>query len=445
MAHLSIHGEFITDYVRGLVLEGNAEKAWITLEECLLSDEGDVPYSVIANILNGAARLEGVNDCFLVEEQNIEYQNELRYTYAGCVQVGGMWYRPILVVPSYSSEAVRTASTFHSVSRALQADRHIFCDDNGVIESWVEEWEELFAQWQLFRLRGHVRLEKVLGFFVLWDVCPARPLWFKGAPKNFEAAFVEFLEAGKNLSLVDENDLLSFYEDFSRSNFYDDDQFDQWELLTLTQKLVNHRNGAKKSEEQRQLQEEINRRAGSDVLELRVASKVYTVPRAPFIHWALRKTKFTHFAPNWEVVCPSGMKMANDDPYHSDWMLGAGIPLHKSYDRDLVLAATDLAAKVQEEICGTSTYVLAGADGYHHGSVGESILVIPHLGVEYAEAALNPKVRVIIAEEGGALSHLVSVGREARLCVLRVENATSLFPLGTLLEVNQETGKVSVL
>jgi len=460
MAHLSICGEFITDYVRGLVLEGNPEKAWTILEECLLSEEGEVPHSVLVSILNGSSKLEGVNDISLVEEQDEEYRSELLQTYAGRIQLDGMWYRPILIIPSYSASAFSTVSRFPSLIRAVQSDRHIFTNEVGEVEPWVVEWEGLVAQWHVSRLRGHVRVEEALGFFVLWDVCPGRPFWLKGAPKTFEAALVEFLGNEKTVPVADENDLLSFYEDLNRSNFYAEEQFDQWDLLTLTQKLVEfdqwdlltltqklvgRRKSQKKYEELCLLQEEIKRRSGSDTLELRVYSEVYHLPRAPFINWALSRTKFGHLAPKWEVVCPIGMKMDNDNRYHTDWMVGAGIPLHKSYDRELLLAAADLSAQIQEELCGTSAHILTGADGYHQGAVGKSIMVLPHLGVEYAEVAMNPEVRVIIAEEGGALSHLVSVGRESGLCILRIKNALSLFPLGTTLGVNQETGKVSML
>jgi hypothetical protein len=61
------------------------------------------------------------------------------------------------------------------------------------------------------------------------------------------------------------------------------------------------------------------------------------VPKNPFLHWCLRFFNWEdhgHETPRWEFVAGSGLKMMNDDPYHTDWVLGAGIPLDQVYDHD---------------------------------------------------------------------------------------------------------------
>jgi len=433
MANFSVHGDFVTNVVRNMVLEDNSDRAWATLEGSLLTDDGSVPHDAIVSILNGSAKLEGVNDIMLVDEEDTAYKKNLEACYAGRIQFRGMWYSPSYIVSSYTQEAHASSLKYPQLEYAVCEDREVLFPDGD--ENWLEEWEELIAAWHVEEMRGHVIARKVLGFWVLWDVCGAPPFWMKKTTRFFEDAFTDFVEhSGRHVSLLDDVEIQKRIEE-------DDEPFSN-SMVFRAQDMRRRRSAQRHRNELRVLRDRIMEQAGDDVLTLVIHGEEHTVPRAPFIHWALRRTKFYHLAPDWNVISPPEMKMAGDCRYHTDWLIGAGISLDLAYNKNILMPATDLAAQVQEKLCGTEAYVLAGVSGSHHGIVGESIIVLPHLGVEYASVVMSKAVKVIIAEEGGALSHLAVVGREAGLCILRVKNAVSMFKEGSCLSVNCETGRI---
>ncbi len=49
------------------------------------------------------------------------------------------------------------------------------------------------------------------------------------------------------------------------------------------------------------------------------------VPRGAFEHWSVWRAGGEHLAAPWSRVSPTGIKQGADDPYHTDWMLGAGL------------------------------------------------------------------------------------------------------------------------
>lgn len=52
----------------------------------------------------------------------------------------------------------------------------------------------------------------------------------------------------------------------------------------------------------------------------------------------------------------------------------------------------------------------------------------------------------VVVNVGGQISHSIIVSRELGLpCVVSIENATSLIPDGALVEVNGDTGQVTIV
>lgn len=192
------------------------------------------------------------------------------------------------------------------------------------------------------------------------------------------------------------------------------------------------------------------------------------VPRNPFILWALRGFRFEDYGkerPEWTCVAESGWKMGGDNPLHTDWMLGAGVPLEDAYARDDVDengqevlasrvrgASFSAAATLVDEMTGVEFVILAGGgEGSEHDWVGGdvvhaqpnkpvpagSVAIAPHAGPEYQLAMISANKKnshgrygVLICETGGKLAHLAVVGREQNCTVLMIPDALKKYKNG---------------
>lgn len=194
------------------------------------------------------------------------------------------------------------------------------------------------------------------------------------------------------------------------------------------------------------------------------------VPKNPFILWALRNVDFEahgHQRPEWKHISERGMKMGGDDPHHTDWMLGAGIPLDKTYDNDenslayIVRHSSFLACdELMKEYTGHQFTVLSkGAQSTFIGDVvfpkpnervaPGSIAVVPHAGPEYQLAMETANMEnsfgrrgCLIAETGGKLAHLAVVGREFKCTVLMMPGVMSMYSIGDTVEIDMEDGVI---
>lgn len=196
-------------------------------------------------------------------------------------------------------------------------------------------------------------------------------------------------------------------------------------------------------------------------LELRVPlaggeQHLLKVPRAPFLLWAARDIR--HLAadllPEWEPVCPSGMKMLVDNPLHTDWWLGAGLALEEVYETNAVNQAVwEFCSRLAEQ-SGHNCVKLAGK-GKAIGQVvfpkpnepvpAGAIAVVPFAGVDYEMAMLSAcrdGKGAVIAAVGGKLAHLATVGRELGARLVVVENAMAEFIEGDFVTVDADTVQV---
>jgi phosphohistidine swiveling domain-containing protein len=208
--------------------------------------------------------------------------------------------------------------------------------------------------------------------------------------------------------------------------------------------------------------ERILAQAGDDLIELSwdevrdehdttvvkyVAGSV-RAPRAPFLHWMFhRDMRFTGRIPPWKTICPSGWKMPLDNPYHTDWVVGAGLDPE---DRDLVYhpspiveAAYKWAHDWREQFEEKSKMFVLVEGRAHgrivHGKLNKavppgSIVVLPHLGPKYLKATIGAVG--VIAEVGGETAHLAQVGRERALPMIRWEGALQDFAEGDEIMFN---------
>lgn len=83
------------------------------------------------------------------------------------------------------------------------------------------------------------------------------------------------------------------------------------------------------------------------------------VPRGAFEMWAVERSNGAHLTVGWKPVSPSGLKIMGDDPYHTDWMLGAGLGLHDMrYSEALCKAAYAAKAEVERRLLGFDCSIL---------------------------------------------------------------------------------------
>lgn len=198
------------------------------------------------------------------------------------------------------------------------------------------------------------------------------------------------------------------------------------------------------------------------------------VPKHPFTLWALRGFDFETFGrerPEWKLVCGSGMKQVMDDPYHTDWMLGAGLSLaeYQKPEEDgtrlehvVMKCAFEERHRIVEAHTGFPFSILAKGKATHFSGEVEHaepnqpvkqgcIAIAATAGPEFQlamEAASRPGEHgapgVLICETGGKLAHLATVGREMGCTVLMVPDARKKYPPGSHVFISMEEGTIQL-
>ena len=179
----------------------------------------------------------------------------------------------------------------------------------------------------------------------------------------------------------------------------------------------------------------------------------YRVASAPFIGWCLSRTRAGHRIPPWKTVCPSGLKLQLDNPYHTDWMLSAGLSITDDYRDEAIRRGSYKAHHiVQQRLCEFKCAVLSG-----HGKSTSfvevvhpkpdekcdgKIAVIPSAGPKYTIPAMTAEA--VITERGGPLAHLAVVGMEQGIILVRVPDARTLYPEGSRVRVDALNGEVEL-
>lgn len=137
----------------------------------------------------------------------------------------------------------------------------------------------------------------------------------------------------------------------------------------------------------------------------------------------------------WVPVSPSGVKMENDSPWHTDLWLALGFTLGKDeyeYDSEAYILFEEVV-KIFERMTPLETdFVILNSNGMKtfEGNIvfetsskitDKDILVLPNANLKYE--AIASKAGLVIVERGTELSHLVIVGKQEALPVLKMENA----------------------
>jgi len=471
-AHFTITGEFLTGHARDMVLSDQPAKAWRLLADTLV---GDGVETAVRTILDGTMDLVGDSSSGIgvaVAEDTSKYQETIDYIYAGRWRSSKGWCRPCAKIERWGSASGRSA--------ARQLNRH---EINEAPNGARREWSRARAA---FYCGKHEFAEIVMidgqWTYVIFEFCGEPPFWLAEHNLSAQAAVDDAARAGRRLDSRGDRvqSIRSFTETMIEADDLDlqDGEDSVAELRALAKQAeAEEEDEANAAADQafeerlRQIGEAVRAQASGDTFDLTLLDgRVATVPRAPFVCWAVMRTD-PEAAPPWKPVSPPGLKLPNDDPYHSDWMLGADIDLSESYRENVNRPAWDAAARFQENLRGchaldssadlgedVPTGILAALNslrrasvratvivdaGRVEGIIGGDIVVLPDLSP--LQVPLIVKARAVIAETGGPASHLAIVARGHALTVLRVPDAMLAFQPGTRVVVDPKARTVTVL
>lgn len=360
------------------------------------------------------------------------YRNELRYIYAGRIRIAGRWWRPVARVTSFGEEDAN-----HATRECGPMPAGFGSETKAAKERWTKGRVSFYAA------AGEIVMDTGKGP-VIFEPCGEPPFWWKPNVTPSEA-LADAEAAGRPL---DERGFLGARDDDDESVWTARAARIKREEDAAERELRDQEDAAREAAYAAQLAEytaKIREQAGSDTFELTTASgRVLTVPRAPFENWALRRTSLRHLAPEWVPVCPSGLKLAMDDEYHSDWMLGAGLDLYSDYNDDEIRrAAYDAMFNLQRQLGEFEAGVILPGRGVPiTGAVGELIAVVPNLDQEQMPRALG--AAAIVTETGGALAHLSLFAIERQIPIFLVPDAVHRFPAGTKVTLDPTNGGVTV-
>lgn len=422
-----ITGGFLTETARSLVLEGEIAKAWTLLSKGLFGPDGE---TVAIRVLKGEMKLVGDSSkgVRLVRETKASaarYQKSLSSVYAGRVRIRGCWYEPRAKVVRFDPESG------HRASLALpQSPEDIEISElGGAVAKWWEDRARTYAD------EGEI-VQKVRSDFYLFAPTSERPFWFRG-PDSLEEALDEFTRSGRRIREIGEEADSTFPS-----------------LLTSPVPSVplaspeNWEEDRDWEEEERKRLEELRKKildqAASDTFVLTTETgRSFTIPRAPFVKWALHRTSLSKLAPSWNSVSPVGLKLPSDNPDHTDWMIGAGADLQKDYapHSDLSRASFRESFRIQEELGDFQYQVLSGGPEVS-GVVGEDIFVLSDLRNTPENNAVLSRAKGLVSERGGELAHMSVVAREMKVPLFLVEEARKKFPEGERLVLLPSLGRI---
>ncbi len=172
------------------------------------------------------------------------------------------------------------------------------------------------------------------------------------------------------------------------------------------------------------------------------------------VAYALSRTKLKGIT-NWKPVSQPGLKLENDSIIHTDLWLALGFDLDgleykkNTYNQKVLDLLVDEVSKEFYPAADFVTLNSAGLDSFegcvvhadNKNITKNDILVIPHAGPEFDIQAR--KAGLVISEVGGKLAHLVVVGREFGIPLIRTDDAVNKFKEGVILNINFNDNKIS--
>lgn len=467
--HFSVTGEAITQIARDMLLSEMPGKAWRLLAQNLLGGKPGQAETIASAVLDGKKKLVGDSSAGIdvrKERGAKSYLKQLHYIYAGRIRVNGRWYRPEAQVMSFNERDAAYATDkmgecpsklSHRFERWARYRVEFYGNGRGVALDVSKTKPMKPSRTKMRKIDAEVDV-------VLFRECSEPPHWWPEPSTPFEA-YEQFIAAGCRLNRIDPMDGVKVDAEVEP---FDDrraerESKEELEAEMELQEEEDRRRAEQKLATYREYGEKVRAQANGDFVEIKLpdgyvptmaenepskmfANGIIRVPRLPFECWCLWRTHLSHLRPDWECVSPSGLKMQMDDPYHTDWMLGADVHLRHSYEGHLKSASLDMMGEVQRKYGKFEHTVLVGGPDVE-GIVGKpknigAIMVLRDLRntPENNDAVAN--ARAIITENGGELAHVATLARENKIPVFRVPDAIKHFPVGMRLWLYPDRGKI---
>ena len=498
VVHFTIEGEFLSDHVRDRVKEG----AWESALNLLVRDLEGMTHEIAIAILKGEATLTGASG----DPEGLGLKRlpadgplakamaeSLQFQYGRTFRYREEYWRPYARVTSWGKEdalfaldiahgrEVSRAPIYEKVQERFSASR----------SAEYGNWRSLFyANDRMNDMLVIFTVSPMRDLFILCEKTKMPPLWFEVPTGDPDVILGKMIKEGLQLEergecgrSEPESSVRPMGTRKGRGTKKSSKEAEEARReREAARELEDEKAEQQRSERLARIAEQVKAQAetkgGFYRLNLRDSrGKPYAeramieVPRNPFLLWALRGFDFESFGkerPEWDVVSPMGLKMAFDDCYHSDWILGAGLSLDEVYERNgetltsvAMMSATQEQFKLVKEWTAMDFVVLAhpGKPRQFHGTVvvaepnrpvpPGSIALAEHAGPEY-EFAMQTACKedkygqpgLIICATGGKLAHLALVGREFKCTVLMVPDAVNKYKGTRAVSVDMDEGKI---
>lgn len=479
--HFQIEGEFLTGLARDFVQEGNWRKAFNFLMENLHGMDAQIAMDIV----QGKKQLTGVNDLQLEDDnREAEVKGWLDWQFRYCFAFEGRVFRPYGFVSSLRREDWHLARRIVAHEDEDMLDNALWhkamdrlSESSGVpgFNPWSHYENELkyrpayYARRRDRDLCVNVRLTPALHQSVMFEeVRQDVPLWYQLPTSAADVARAAYAAQ----ALVDLSE-----EFFPSEEEQDGEPPTPAEPVTLAPERSATDIQAQLEQDEREAEAEDRAAAlRIEVLHAQIAHQAdhdteygwlqlkafdakagrnveLKVPHRAFICAALGRAKAYHLMPDYDARCPSGLKMYNDDRWHSDAWIGAGLQPEDAYDDEIPeqrLFMEELY-NLQRKLLSCSFDILArGKASVVWGEVThdpaeaskDKILVLANAAPEFAPAAMQAKA--VIVETGSKLAHLVVVSREESVPVIRVAGACERFKSGRKVSIDFDEGTVEM-
>jgi phosphohistidine swiveling domain-containing protein len=430
-ARFVVEGEALTRIARDLLLSEMPGKAWRFLKNGLSPGIGDH----VCDILDGEKKLIGDSSSGIEVAKDTEtasYRKTLAYIYAGRVRINGSWWRPRAEVVEFGEKdarsAMRDVSEVDSIQQAVALQRLIWRRRVGYYAMDGECVVEINQKVE-GRPRGKMH------DLIIFEPCGEAPFWWDEL-RDPADALEQFLKVGRRLDQESCESVTERVEANETARIPARIRAEEEQLDREEEEEAREAAFRKREEE---IKAKVWEQAGDDFFELKVAERMFRIPRAPFEQWALHRTSLKDRAKPWEAVAPSGMKMQFDDPNHTDWVLASGMTFDEAYRGPVHNAVMNACFRLQQQFGDFECAVVIGGP-FVRGRVGEEIAVVKDLHPDRVPEVENAKA--IITQAGGKMAHLAVLSMERGIPVLRVEDALEEFPKGLLLEIDPSAGKI---
>lgn len=448
IVHFTITGEFMTDIARDLLLEDEPGKAYRIIADHLI---GESAAQAALCVLKGTHNLAGDSSSdtgiFVVkvdesDEDILSFHKSFQRLYAGRHRHNGAWRRPVARVVGFNKDDAAYASS-------------------RVAADLIEDLEGR-ARWNRARTQYYCGPGETVGdtsmklpdggkAWIIWEPCGEMPHWVKPNITEQEA-FDEWVEARRAISVrkCEEPEPDRFVPTMARP--FDDGKTDEEREAEYDEE------DRRFAERCLEIGERVRAQAGDDTIVLELAGRKLTIPRAPFARWSLSRVEGSEM-PDWNTISPIGMKMTNDDPNHTDWVLGSGLTLEEAYEDEMKKASWEALFEFQRKARKPKPFagIMAAYEmlsdtiheagimvdaGERTGVVGEDIMVLPDS--DAARVAQLGKSIGVIVEKGGRLAHFAIVTRGRGITVMRHPDACDLFTPGMRVTLSPKTGRIVI-